>query len=138
LIEVYDLTGGAAAKLANISTRAFIGAGDNVMIGGFIIEGSNARIVVRAMGPSLAAVGVAGALLDPRVAVYNGNGSLVGFNLGWKDGQEAEIAATGLQPSDDREAALIVTLQAGNYTAVAEGTDETTGVGLVEVYNVTP
>ncbi len=136
LIELYDLTGGSAAKLANISTRAFIGGGDNVMIGGFIVGGDDARVVVRALGPSLGAAGVPGALADPRVALYDGNGSLVGFNLGWKDGQEAEIAATGLQPSDDREAALIVTLQAGNYTAVTEGTDGTTGVGLVEVYNL--
>ena len=138
LIEVYDLTGGTTAKLANISTRAFIGAGDNVLIGGFILEATNARVVVRAVGPSLMAAGVPGALADPRVALYDGNGGLVGFNLNWRDGQEAEIAATGLQPSNDLEAALIVTLQAGNYTAIVEGFDETTGVGLVEVYHVNP
>jgi len=78
----------------------------------------------------------AGALADPRGALYNSNGSLVGFNLNWKDGQQAEITATGLQPSDDREAALVVTIPAGNYTAVMEGFGGTTGVGLVEVYNV--
>ncbi len=138
LIEVYDLTGGATAKLANISTRAFVGVGDNVLIGGFILEASNARVVVRAIGPSLTAAGVSGALADPRVAVYDGNGGLVGFNLDWRDGQEAEIVATGLQPSNNLEAALIVTLQAGNYTAIVEGFNGTTGVGLVEVYHVNP
>ena len=136
LIELYDLTGGSTAKLANISTRAFVGTGDSVMIGGFITEGDNARVVVRTLGPSLAAAGVPGALGDPRVALYDGNGDLVGFNLDWQDGQGPEIAATGLQPSDNREAALIVTLQAGNYTAVVEGSNETSGVGLVEVYQV--
>jgi uncharacterized delta-60 repeat protein len=138
LIEVYDLTGGTTAKLANISTRAFVGAGDNVLIGGFILEASNARVVVRAIGPSLTPAGVSGALADPRVALYDGNGGLVGFNLDWRDGQEADIAATGLQPSNNLEAAVIVTLQAGNYTAIVEGFDGTTGVGLVEVYHVNP
>ena len=136
LIEVYDLTGGAVGRLANISTRAFIGAGDNVMIGGFIVGGENARVVVRAIGPSLAAAGIPGALADPRVALYDGNGSLVGFNQDWRDGQEAEIIATGLQPSNNLEAALVVTIPAGNYTSVAEGSGGTTGVGLVEVYNI--
>lgn len=136
LIELYDLTGGTATRLANISTRAFVSTGDNVMIGGFILGGDNARIVVRAIGPSLGAAGVSSALADPRVALYDANGGLIGFNLDWHDGQGSEIAATGLQPSDNREAALIVTLQAGNYTAVMEGESETTGVGLVEVYLV--
>ncbi len=77
-----------------------------------------------------------GALADPRVALYTGSGDLVGFNLDWQDGQGAEVAATGLEPSNSAEAALIVTLQAGNYTAVVEGEGSTAGVGLVEVYQV--
>ena len=136
LIELYDLTGGTAAKLANISTRAFVGSGDNVMIGGFIVAGDSARVVVRALGPSLTAAGVPGALADPRLLVYDGNGVLVGFNQNWRAVQEAELTATGLQPSNDLEAAMILTIAAGNYTAVAEGSNNGTGVGLVEVYNV--
>ena len=135
LIELYELTT-SGAKLANISTRGFVGTGDGVMIGGFIQGGDDARVVVRALGPSLAAAGVSGALANPRVALYDGNGALVGFNINWKDGQAAEITATGLQPSNDLEAALIVTLPAGSYTAVMEGFDGGTGVGLVEIYHI--
>lgn len=136
LIELYDLTGVSSAKLANISTRAFIGAGDSVMIGGFIIEGDSSRVVARGLGPSLGAAGVPGALPDPKLAVYNGNGTLVGFNDDWRTGQQSELMAVGLQPSHDLDAAMVLTLQAGNYTGVVEGVNNATGVGLVEFYNV--
>jgi hypothetical protein len=136
VIELYDLTGAAGAKLANISTRALVGAGDSVLIGGFIIEGDSSRVVARGLGPSLGAAGVPGALGDPKLAVYNSNGVPVGFVDDWKQYQQSELTALGVQPSNDLEAAMILTLEAGNYTALVEGVDNATGVGLVEIYNV--
>jgi uncharacterized delta-60 repeat protein len=136
VVELYDLTGATGANLANISTRAVVGAGDNVLIGGFIVEGDNSRVVARGLGPSLGAAGVPGALADPKLAVYNSNGVPVGYDDDWKQYQQSELIALGVQPSSDLEAAMILMLQAGNYTAVVEGLDNSTGVGLVEIYNL--
>lgn len=141
LVEVYDLGQGANSKLANISTRGFVDTGDNVMIGGLIVGGGGggtARVIVRALGPS---VPVSGALSDPTLELHDGSGTLVASNDNWKtraDGgsQQAEIEATALQPSNDLESALVRTLPPGNYTAIVRGTNNTTGVGLVEAYNL--
>ena len=142
LVEVYDLGQGANSKLANISTRGFVDTGDNVMIGGLIVGGGSGggttRVIVRALGPS---VPVTGALGDPTLELHDGSGALVASNDNWKtrpDGssQQAEIEATALQPSNDVESALVRTLPPGNYTAVVRGTNNTTGVGLVETYNL--
>ncbi len=140
LVEVYDLTAAGLSHLANISTRGFVDTGDNVMIGGVIIgEGSTgamARIIVRAIGPSLAAAGVSGALQDPMLELRNANGSLVAQNDDWRSDQEQAIIATTVPPTDNREAAIVATLPAGNYTAVLRGKNNTTGVALVEAYNL--
>lgn len=138
LIEAYDLSSGGNSLLANISTRGRVETGENVLIGGFIAVGSGgeARVVVRALGPSLAAAGVAEALPDPTLELVDANGSSVHASDNWKDGQRSELEALGLQPSNDFEAALIAAVTGGNYTAVVRGKDNTTGVGLVEVYNV--
>ena len=104
------------------------------MIGGFIVVNKAVRVVVRGIGPSLTAAGVPGALADPSVELRTGNGTLVLANDDWKSTQANEIMATGLQPTDDKESALIMTLQPGNYTAQLRGTNRSTGVGLVEVY----
>jgi len=138
LVEVYDLGQGANSKLANISTRGFVETGDNAMIGGFILGGAGAssRVVVRAIGPSLGALGVAGALSDPTLELKDANGSTVMSNDDWRQTQEAEIIATGLAPTDNRESALVVSLPNGSYTGIVRGAGNTTGVGLVEVYNL--
>lgn len=137
LVEVYDLERSTNSKLANISTRAFVDAGDNVMIGGLIVAGS-ARTIVRALGPS---VPVAGALADPTLELRDGSGPLVASNDNWKtspegSSQQAEIEATSLPPPNDSEAALVRTLPPGNYTAIVRGLNDTTGIGLVEVYHL--
>ena len=135
LVEVYDLAQSAPATLANISSRGFVETGENVMIGGFIV-GSSTRVVVRAIGPSLAAAGVAGALQDPMLRLVDVNGTEVRANDDWKSDQRAEIEATGIPPGDERESALVANLAAGSYTAIVRGKNNTAGVGLVEVYNV--
>ena len=135
LVEGYDIDQRPNSKLANISTRGFVGSGENVLIGGFIV-GPTTKVVVRAIGPSLGNAGVGGALQDPTLDLVNANGEVVRANDDWKGTQRAELESIGIQPSDDRESALIATLTAGNYTAVVRGVGENTGVGLVEVYNV--
>jgi hypothetical protein len=134
LVEVYDLDQAANSKLANISTRGFIDTGDNVMIGGLIVGGGDsAKVIVRAIGPSLP---VAGNLADPTLELHNGDGSLLASNDNWRSDQEAEIIATTVPPSNNAESAIVRTLMPGNYTAIVRGVNNTTGVGLVEVYNL--
>jgi hypothetical protein len=91
---------------------------------------------VRAIGPSLSNFGIAGALQDPTLDLVNSNGVVLRSNNNWRESQLAAITATGLQPSDDREAALVQTLAPANYTAIVRGAGNTAGVGLVEVYNL--
>jgi len=139
VVEAYDLNQGANSKLANIATRGFVEAGDNVMIGGLIIgpaSGSNARLVVRAIGPSLTAFGIAGALQDPTVELKDSNGSTLNSNDNWQQGQPTELQQLGLAPTNVAESALVATLAPGAYTAIVRGVGNTTGVGLVEVYHV--
>lgn len=136
LFELYDLEP-TRARVANISTRGRVEGGDGVLIGGFIIGGTEAtQIIIRAIGPSMRAVGVAGALLDPALELYNGNGSRIFGNDNWRSAQEQQILTSGLAPTDDRECAITATLLPGNYTAIVRGTGGSTGVGLVEVYNL--
>lgn len=137
LVEVYDLARESNSKVANIGARGFVDTGDNVMIGG-LIAGGTARVIVRALGPSLP---VAGALGDPTLELRDGSGTLVAINDNWKtrpDGsnQQAEIEGTDIPPTNDFESALVRTFPPGNYTAIVRGLNDTTGVGLVEVYNL--
>ncbi len=139
LVEAYDLDASPAAQFANISTRGQVEAGEAALIGGLIISSEasgQANIVLRALGPSLGASGVSGALQDPTLELHDSNGTLLAFDDNWRDAQEGIISSTGLAPSDDREAAIFAHLAAGAYTAVVYGTDGTTGVGLVEAYNI--
>jgi hypothetical protein len=108
------------------------------MIGGFILggESGNAKVVVRALGPSLSAFGVNGALTDPMLELHDENGALVQSNDNWKETQQTEIEATGLQPTNDLESAVSGTLAPGAYTAIVAGNSDLTGVGLVEVYRL--
>lgn len=136
LIEAYDLDAGANSKLANISTRGFVGTGNDVLIGGFIAGNGPAKVIIRALGPSLGAFGVAGALADPTLELHDGDGALVASNDNWRTFQEADIIATAMPPTNELESAIVLTLTSGAYTAIVAGTDNTMGVGLVEVYNI--
>ncbi len=134
LFEVYDLDQTADSRLANISTRGFVETGDNVLIGGLIVIGQNPLgAIVRAIGPSLP---VPGALADPTLELYDGNGGLIAVNHNWRDDQEAEIISTGIPPPHDLEAAIVHDFAPGNYTAIVRGMSNTTGLALVEAYGL--
>lgn len=139
LVEVYDLDQSAGSKLANISTRGFVDTGDNVMIGG-LIAGPNdigaTQVLIRGIGPSLIGVGIQDALLDPTMELHDGSGTTIAMNDNWRDTQQAEIEATGIAPTDDRESAILQNLDPGSYTAIVRGKNNTTGVALVEAYNL--
>jgi hypothetical protein len=138
LVELYDLAAAASAKLANISTRGAVQQGDNAMIGGLILGGNAgpADLLFRGIGPSLAAAGVPNPLADPFLSLHNANGSVIRENDDWRATEEPEIMATGIPPADEQEAAIRAILPPGNYTAVLRGTGGSTGVALVEVYNL--
>ena len=124
-------------RLGNISTRGRIGAQDNALIGGLIIQGQGSkRVIFRAIGPSLSGAGVPGALQDPSLTVHDSFGAVVGGNDNWRSGQAAEILATGLAPTDDRESAVVLTLSQVSYTAIVRGVNATEGVGLVEIFDL--
>jgi DNA-binding beta-propeller fold protein YncE len=137
LVEAYDISSDSGSKLANISTRGKVEGQDNVMIGGFIIGGNEeTAVAVRAIGPSLLQHGITGALEDPMLAVHDGNGALLAQNDEWQTDQEQQLINSGLAPKNGRESAMLLSLQPGAYTAIVRGKDNTTGVGLVEVYNL--
>lgn len=138
LIEVYDVDVLSTSQLSNISTRGFVQTGGNVMIGGFVVSGASGSInlIVRVLGPTLTQLGVPGALGDPTLQLYDGNGNTLAFNDNWKDTQQAAIQNTGFQPPNNLESAIAVPVSPGNYTAIVRGKNNTTGVGLVEVYQV--
>lgn len=125
-----------AGQLANISTPGYVDTGNNVMIGGIIVgDGVPARILVRAIAPSLSQQGVSGALSDTTLEVHDANGNVLS-NDNWRETEQDEIEATTIPPSDDLESAIVATLVPGNYTAMVPGKDGASGVGLVEAYNL--
>ncbi len=138
LVEVFDLDSAAGATILNVSTRGQVGTGNNVMIGGFITQGTEARrLAVRALGPSLAQFNVPGTLPDPTLELRDAQGAIVKSNNDWQTGnpEAAELQSIGLAPSDARESALIATVPSGAYTAVVAGNgSQPTGVALVEVF----
>ncbi len=141
VVETFDLDQASASKLGNISTRGFVDVDDNVMIAGLIAGPSNGpslKVLVRALGPTLSDFGVAGALTDPTLDLVNSNGTVIRSNNNWKDDpqQRPQIEAAGLAPAHDEEAALVETVPPGAYTAVVRGSGRTTGVALVEAYNI--
>jgi hypothetical protein len=141
VVEVYDLDAGSISQLANVSTRGFVGTGDDAMIGGTILGpdgAADATVVVRAIGPSLADLEVANPLADPTLELHDANGAMIAFNNNWQDDpvQAAALEAAGLAPTNALESAISIALSIGSYTAVVHGQNETTGVALVEIYNL--
>lgn len=136
LCELYDLEPDNSS-LRNMSTRGEVGTDDEVMIGGFIIGGrAPAKVIVRAIGPSLAAAGVADALPDPVLELHDSQGSLIFQNDNWRAEQEKQIVESTIPPTDDRESAIVATLSPGSYTAIIRDRNNGTGVALVEVYDL--
>ena len=140
LAEIFDLDTAASSQLGNMSGRGFVQTGDNVMIGGLIV-GNNigaARVVVRAIGPSLSGAGVSNPLADPILELHDSNGALIGGNDNWQDDpdQAALITDSGLAPSNALESAMLTGLAPGPYTAIVRGKNGGTGVGLIEVFKV--
>lgn len=149
LIEVYDVTQGGAAgpKAANVSTRGLVGTGPDQLIAGFVVTGSvSRRMLIRGAGPTLAALGVPGVLADPQLRlVAQATGRVIRSNDNWASGEDATIissasSAAGAFPfgGNSRDAAMIVMLPPGAYTAQLSGVNNATGVGIVEVYDVDP
>jgi glucose/arabinose dehydrogenase len=140
LLEVYDVDRAVTSRLANISGRASVQTGTNVLISGFIV-GQNigaAKVVVRGIGPSLAQSGITNPLADPTLELRDNNGALLIGNDNWQDdaNQAAQISASGLAPGNLQESAIATSLLPGTYTAIVAGKNGGTGVGLVEVYNL--
>jgi hypothetical protein len=138
LVEAYDIGATAYSTLANISTRGPVGLNENVMIGGFIVGGAgNAKVVVRAIGPSLTNFGITTALGDPTLTLYDKNGSAVVTNDNWADDPSAAtVQFYNLAPSNAKESATYLQLAPSNYTAIIRGVGGGTGTGLVEIYNI--
>jgi hypothetical protein len=137
LVEAYDVDGAASTQLSNISTRGFVQTGTGVMIAGLIVGGSGGKtMIIRALGPTLAQLGVTNILADPVLDVHDANGARVMANDNWKNTQPFYIEASGYAPPNDLEAAVIVTLMPGNYTAIVSGVNNTTGNALVDVYSL--
>src|SRR6184192_2629248 len=136
------------SELGNISTRAFVQTGDNVVIGGFIVQGAQTkRVIIRAIGPELGAppYNIPNALANPTLELHNGTGALIASNDNWRttiiggiitSNQVRDITNSGYAPGDGRESAIIADLPSGNYTAILRGVDHMTGIGLVEVYDL--
>src|ERR1041384_482917 len=136
------------SQLTNVSTRAFVQPGNDVMIGGFIIQGTQSkRVIIRALGPELIPFGIPNPLADPTLELHDGTGGLIASNNNWghtiiggiiTSNQVRDIVNSGHAPSDPRESAIIANLPAGNYTAIVRGVNNTVGVALVEAYDLSP
>ena len=136
LIEVYDQGPPGSSFLKNISTRGFVATGEKVMIAGFVIAGGSKKVIVRALGPTLAQFGVPNVLQNPTLALFDSNGHLIASNDDWQNAQAGEIQASGLAPPNQAESAIVITAPIGNITAILAGKNGTTGNGLVEVYSL--
>ena len=136
------------SELSNISTRGFVQTGDNVLIAGFIIQGTFPKsVIIRALGPELTQYGVPNALANPTLELHDGGGLLIASNDNWgrtiiggiiTQNQVRDIINSGYAPSNGLESAIIADLPPGNYTAIVRGFNDTVGVALVEVYDLSP
>jgi hypothetical protein len=150
LVEAYDLSPATTSVLGNISTRSFVQTGDNVMIGGFIVQGTGTkRVIIRAIGPELSTppFNIPNALANPTLELHDITGALIASNDNWQftiiggiitSDQGLEIRNSGHAPGNPLESAIIADLPPGNYTAIVRGVNNTTGVALVEVYDLQP
>jgi hypothetical protein len=146
LVEAYDLSPGVNSILGNISTRSLVQTGNDVMIGGFIVEGSEPKsVILRAIGPELSQYGVPNPMADPTLELHDGPGALIASNNDWQhtiiggiitQSQVQAIQNSGHAPTNASESAIIANLPPGNYTAIVRGVNNTTGVALVEVYDL--
>jgi hypothetical protein len=146
LVEAYDLSPSLDSMLGNVSTRSLVQTGDDVMIGGFIVQGTRPKnVIIRAIGPELGQYGVPNPLADPTLELHDGTGLLVALNDNWQQtiiggiitsNQVQAIQNSGHAPTDANESAIIANLPPGNYTAIVSGVNNTTGVALVEVYDL--
>src|SRR5215211_6665334 len=146
LVEVYDLSPAASSSLGNISTRSFVQTGEHVMIGGFIVQGTEPkRVIIRAIGPELTQFGITDALANPKLELYNRAGTLIASNDNWEStilggivtrDQVSDIQNSGHVPTESTESAIIADLQPGNYTAIVRGVNNSVGVALVELYDL--
>jgi len=145
LIEIYDLDQDTDSKLANVSTRAFSSTGENVIIAGFLLNdppaaGTRSRIIVRGIGPSLApgSLPASAVLANPELELHDSNGTVLVTNDDWQDNpvQAAIITAVGLAPTNPLESGLVVIAPPGLYTAVLSGFGDSTGIGLIEIYDL--
>ena len=146
LVEAYDLSPDTTSVLGNISTRSLVQTGENVMIGGFIVQGTaTKRVIIRAIGPELTQHGITDVLANPTLELHNAAGALIGSNDNWQttilggiitNNQVSDIQNSGHAPTAASESAIIANLAPGNYTAIVRGVGNTTGVALVEVYDL--
>jgi hypothetical protein len=146
LVEVYDLNTGASSFLGNISTRSFVQTGQNVMIGGFIVQGGGSkRVIIRAIGPELTQFGIVDALVNPILELHDETGALIARNDNWQTtviggiingNQVGDIQNSGHAPTGPSESAIIASLPPGNYTAIVRSVSNSNGVALVEVYDL--
>lgn len=146
IVELYDLSPETHSILGNISTRSFAQTGDNVMISGVIVQGTEPRrVIVRAIGPELTQYGVPNTLANPTLELHDNTGDLIASSNNWQhtiiggiitSDQVRDIQSSGHAPGDSRESAIIATLPRGNYTAIVRGVNNTAGIGLVEVYDL--
>jgi hypothetical protein len=132
---VYDGDLVADSQLANISTLGFVGAADDVLIGGFVVGNGSANVAVRAIGPTLSQSGVVNAISDPTLELHDANGGVT-TNDDWQAGANHDSIPLSLQPQDGRESAIYTTLSPGSYTAIVRGKAGATGVAVVEAYNL--
>jgi hypothetical protein len=136
LVELYDLSP-ETSQIANLSTRAPIDANEHPLIGGFIVKtDTTARVMVRALGPSLASGHMRNTLKNPTLTLYDDDGSALYRNDNWSTDQKQQILDSGLAPADAKEAAIIATLPAGNYTAVVSSAAGDSGLALLEIYDL--
>jgi hypothetical protein len=136
LFEIYDLEE-TSSQIVSVSARARLSTGDNVLISGFIIDGdTRLRVMVRVLGPSLTAYGIADALQDPMLDLHDGIGQAFATSDDWRQTQQTAVIATGMPPPDNREPAIVVNLAPGTYTAIVRGKNATSGVALIEVYDL--
>jgi hypothetical protein len=139
LVELYDLNAAVPAKLANISTRANVSTGANIVVAGFTLgnQSGTDRVALRGLGPSLNSAGLPNALVDPTLELRNSDGVLLSENNNWQDdpSQEAELTALGLVPTSSLESGIVIPLPPGLYTVLLAGLNNGTGIGLVEIYD---